>query len=102
MSVTISNKLPKSDENGLAHLEARLAANTDDMIVVVVGLVRTDRVTSVPHDADNPRIVTTALLHVEALDGEDAATVDKILRGVYQSRTGKVELPFEDGDGEEP
>lgn len=95
MSVTISNKLPKDDTNGLAHLEARLAANTDEAIVVV-GIIRTDRITNVPHDSDNPRIVTTALLHVEALGEQDGPKVEKILRDVYQARTGKKELPFED------
>ena len=99
MSVTISNKLPKDDTNGLTHLEARLAENTDDT-VVIVGIIRTDRITRVPHDADNPRIVTTAMLHVEALTGPDADKAEKVLRGVYQSRTGKKELPFE-GDADD-
>lgn len=98
MSVTIASKLPKDDTNGLAHLEAQFAEHPDD-VVVVVGLVRTDRITRVPHDPDNPRIVTTALLHVEALTSDvDAKRVDKIMRGVYQSRTGKRELPFEADD----
>lgn len=97
MSVTISNKLPKDDTNGLAHLESRLAADTDE-VIVVAGLIRTDRITKVPHDPDNPQIVTTALLHVEALNADDAKRVEKILRGVYQARTGKKELPFEDDD----
>lgn len=95
MSVTIANKLPKDDTNGLAALEARLADDPDDMIMVV-GMIRTDRITRVPHDADNPRIVTTALLHVEALTDKDAAAAEKLMRRTYETRTGKRELPFED------
>ena len=99
MSVTISNKLPKDDTNGLSHLEGKLATDTDETIVVV-GIIRTDRITNVPHDSDNPRIVTTALLHVEALAGTEATKAEKVLRGVYQTRTGKKELPFEDSDAD--
>lgn len=100
MSVTIANKLPKSDENGLAHLEGTLADNPDDPIYVV-GVIRTDRITRVPHDADNPRIVTAALLHVEALSASvDIGKAEKLMRAIYQNRTGKVELPFEDGGDE--
>lgn len=98
MSVTISNKLPKDDRNGLASHEGWFADNTDE-VMYVVGVVRTDRITNVPHDGDNPRIVATALLHVEAvLASVDIGKVEKLLRAVYQSRTGKAELPFEDGD----
>lgn len=94
MSITIANKLPKDDQNGLAHLEARF--NDDrDAVTVIVGLVRTDRVTELPHSEDNPRIVAVALLHVEALDGKEAAAVEKALRATYVKRTGKRELPFE-------
>lgn len=103
MSVTIASKLPKGSENGLAHMEGQLAAKPDD-VTVVVGLVRTDRITNVPHDTDNPRIVTTALLHVEAITTEaDAKRTEKLLRSVYEQRTGKKELPFEDDqlDGED-
>lgn len=98
MTLTISNKLPKTDENGLAHLEGRFAEETDEH-VIVVGIVRTDRITDVLHDDNNPRIVKVALLHVEALTNNgDAQKVEKILRGVYQARTGKKELPFEGDD----
>jgi len=98
MTITIANKLPKTDENGLAHLEGMFAEHTDDH-VMVVGIVRTDRITDVLHDDNNPRIVKVSLLHVEALtNADDAKRVEKILRGVYQARTGKKELPFEDDD----
>ena len=103
MSVTIRARLPKSDQNGLSHLEGTFAANPDD-IVVVVGLVRADTIEDRPHDDDNPRLVKTVLLHVEAVDGDnDIAKVDKLLRAAYAKRTGKRQLPFEEtnGDGHE-
>lgn len=95
MSVTIRARLPKSDQNGLAHLEGTLAANPDDLIVVV-GLVRADTIEDRPHDDDDPRVVKTVLLHVEAVSGDaDIARVDKLLRARYAERTGKQALPFE-------
>lgn len=101
MTVTISNKLPKTDENGLAHLEGWLAEHTDETLIVV-GVMRTDRITSVLHDSNKPRIVTTALLHVEVVDGKEAAAAEKALRRVHEQRTGKRALPFEgDGDTED-
>lgn len=103
MSVTIRARLPKSDQNGLAHLEGALAADPDD-IIVVVGLIRADTIEDRPHDDDDPRVVKTVLLHVEAVKGADVAKVDKMLRASYSQRTGKRELPFEehngDGDGD--
>ncbi len=99
MTLTIANKLPKTDENGLAHLEGRFAENTDEH-VIIVGIIRTDRITDVLHDDNNPRIVNVALLHVEALGHGDAEKAEKMLRGVYQARTGKKELPFEDDDAD--
>lgn len=100
MSVTVRAKLPKGDTNGLAALEAALADQPDEPIYIV-GVVRTDTIEARPHDDDNPRLVKTALLHVEAVLAQaDIGTVEKLMRGVYQSRTGKVELPFEDGDTE--
>lgn len=96
MTVTVRAKLPKGDTNGLAHLEGTLADQPDEP-VFVVGIVRTDTIEDRPHDDDNPREVKTVLLHVEAvLASKDIGAVEKILRGVYQSRTGKVELPFEE------
>jgi hypothetical protein len=96
VSVTIRARLPKSDQNGLSHLEGNFAANPDD-IVVVIGLVRADTIEDRPHDDDNPRLVKTVLLHVEAVIGDgDIAKVDKLLRAVYAKRTGKRQLPFEE------
>lgn len=96
MSVTIRAKLPQGDTNGLGHLEGAFAANPDD-IVVVVGLVRADTIEDRPHDDDNPRLVKTVLLHIEAVSGEaDMAKVDRLLRDSYAKRTGKRELPFEE------
>lgn len=99
MSVTVRARLPKGDTNGLAHLEDTLAVEVERTLVVV-GLLRTDTVEARPHDDDNPRLVKCVLLHVEALDGSDAESADKVMRAVYEARTGKTELPFEDGDGE--
>ena len=98
MSVTVRAKLPKSDLNGLAHLEGRLAEDPDTPIIVI-GFVQADTIEARPHDSDNPRLVKTILLHVEAVNGKDAATAEKMLRATYQSRNGKAELPFEE-DGE--
>lgn len=102
MSVTVRNKLPKGDTNGLAPLEARLADNPDDLVPCVC-LVRPDTIEQRPHDDENPQLVKTVLVHIEALDGELAERVEKMLRTAYADRTGKTELPFEaagDGEGE--
>jgi hypothetical protein len=95
MSVTIRARLPKGDTNGLAHLESKLADNGDD-VLVVVGLIRADTVEQRLHDEDDPRVVKTVLLHLEALDGKNADASEKLLRRAYEQRTGKRELPFEE------
>jgi hypothetical protein len=95
MSVTVRAKLPKGDTNGLAHLEGALAADPDD-ILLVVGLLRADTIEERPHDEDDPRQVKTVLLHLEALNGDDRDTVEELMRQVYVKRTGKVMLPFEE------
>ena len=97
MTVTVRAKLPKGDTNGLAHLEAKLAGDVD-RVVVVVGLLRTDTIEERPHNGDDPRLVKTVLLHVEAVDGRDGDAADRALRKVYEARTGKLTLPFEDDD----
>ena len=99
MSVTIRARLPKGDTNGLAHLEGALAADPDD-VLVVVGLIRADTIEARPHDEDDPRCVKTVLLHLEAINGNDGVKVDKMLRAAYERRTGKKELPFEQDDGD--
>jgi len=98
MSVTVRAKLPKGDTNGLAHLEGALAADPDE-ILIVVGLLRADTIEARPHNEDDPRCVKTVLLHLEHVNGTDGAQVDQLLRKVYESRTGKATLPFEDDDG---
>lgn len=95
MSVTIRAKLPKGDTNGLAHLEGSLAADPDE-VLVVIGLIRADTIEARPHDEDDPRCVKTVLLHLEAVNGAEGARVDKMMRTVYERRTGKRELPFEE------
>lgn len=95
MSVTVRAKLPKGDTNGLAHLEGALAADPDE-VLVVVGLLRTDTIEARPHNDDDPRVVKTVLLHLEVVIEADAAEADRMLRKVYEQRTGKVALPFED------
>lgn len=97
MSVTVRAKLPKGDTNGLAHLEAALAAAPDD-VLVVIGLLRPDTIEERPHDDDNPRCVKTVLLHLESINGADGQKVDAMLRKVYEARTGKTALPFEGDD----
>jgi hypothetical protein len=94
MSVTVRAKLPKGDTNGLAHLEGSLATDPD-AVLVVVGLLRADTIEERPHDEDDPRCVKTVLLHLEAMNGVDGEKVDKLLRKVYEQRTGKIVLPFE-------
>jgi hypothetical protein len=94
MSVTVRAKLPKGDTNGLAHLEGSLAADPDN-VLVVIGLLRADTIEERPHDEDDPRCVKTVLLHLEAINGVDGEKVDKMLRKVYEQRTGKIVLPFE-------
>ena len=98
MTVTVRAKLPKGDTNGLAHLEGVLAADPDD-VLLVVGYLRADTIEARPHDEDDPRCVKTVLLHLEAINGTDRDKVDKMLRKVYEKRTGKTELPFEEADG---
>jgi hypothetical protein len=95
MSVTIRARLPKGDTNGLAHLEGQLASNGDG-VLVVVGLIRADTIEQRLHDEDDPRVVKTVLLHLEALDGKNADASEKLMRKVYEARTGKRELPFEE------
>ena len=97
MSVTVRSKLPKGDTNGLAHLESTLAGDPDE-VLVVVGLLRADTIEARPHNEDDPRVVKTVLLHLESLDGADRAEVDRMLRKVYEARTGKTSLPFEDDE----
>ncbi len=97
MTVTVRAKLPKGDTNGLAHLENVLAGDADT-VIVVIGLLRPDTIERRPHDEDNPRVVKTVLLHVEAVDGPDAAEAERVLRKVYENRTGNASLPFEDDD----
>jgi hypothetical protein len=97
MTVTVRAKLPKGDTNGLAHLEGTLAADPDD-VLVVVGFLRADTIEARPHDDDDPRCVKTVLLHLEALVDGEREVVDKIIRNVYEKRTGKVALPFEAED----
>jgi hypothetical protein len=94
MTVTVRAKLPKGDTNGLAHLEAALADNPDD-VLVVVGLLRADTIELAPHDENDPRCVKTVLLHLEAINGTERDKVEKMLRQVYEQRTGKTALPFE-------
>ena len=98
MSVRIRATLPKGDKNGLAHLEEALAFDPDE-IVVVVGILRPDTIEARPHDEDDPRVVKTVLLHVEALTAADAAEADRMIHAAYERRTGKVMLPFEDDEG---
>lgn len=101
MSVTIRARLPKSDQNGLAHLEGKFAANPDDLWIVI-GIVRADTIEDRPHDDDDPRVVKTVLLHIEAIESEsDRTRIDKLLRAVYARRTGKRALPFEDEPDDE-
>ena len=99
MSVTVRAKLPKGDTNGLAHLEQILADRPDD-VHIVVGLLRADTIEARPHDDDNPRVVKTVLLHIETVNGHAGDAAQQAMRAVYTERTGKAELPFEDGDGE--
>ena len=103
MSVTIRARLPKSDTNGLTQLESLLAEDPD-LLVYVVAVLQADIIEDRPHDADNRRHVKTVVLHVEATDGKDAATLAKILRARYSKRTGKAELPLygeEDDEGDD-
>jgi hypothetical protein len=99
MSVRVRAKLPKGEGNGLAPWESKLAANPDKPIVVVA-LMRADTVELRPHDEDDPQVVKCVFLGVEALaNGEpDAKTVEGILRSIYEARTGRMTLPFEEGD----
>lgn len=97
MSVTVRAKLPKGDTNGLAHLESSLAADPD-LVLVVVGLIRADTIEARPHDEADPVLVKTVLLHLEAVDGTRRGDLDRLLRTIYEKRTGKTALPFEDGD----
>jgi hypothetical protein len=98
MSVTVRAKLPKGDTNGLAHLEQALADDPDE-VLIVVGFLRTDTIEARPHNDDDPRCVKTVLLHLESVNGPEGADVDRMLRKVYEARTGKAALPFEDDDG---
>ena len=68
-------------------------------MLVVVGLLRADTIEARPHDEDDPRCVKTVLLHIEALNGVESERTEKLMRSIYEGRTGKTELPFEeDGD----
>ena len=95
MSVRLRGALPKDDRNGLAHLEGALAANPD-RLVVVVALMRPDVIAAALRNEKDPRVVYAALLHVEALTAADADQAERMLRGAYEERTGKVVLPFWD------
>lgn len=97
MTVSVRAKLPKGDTNGLAHLEAAMAANPDGLLVIV-GYLRPDTIEQRPHDDDNPRVVKTVLVHIEVVADADADKAATMLRDVYGERTGKVSLPFEDDE----
>lgn len=95
MSVSIRAKLPKGDTNGLANHEQWLADNPDG-VLTVVGILRADTVESRPHNDDDPRLVKTVLLHLEAINGTEGGRAEKAMRKAYETRTGKRELPFEE------
>jgi hypothetical protein len=98
MSVKVRARLPKGDANGLAQWEKQLAEHPDKAIHVVC-LIRADTIEERPHDEDDPRIVKCVFLGIEAVDAKaEAAVVDKLLHSVYEARTGKATLPFEDDD----
>jgi hypothetical protein len=99
VSVTIRAKLPKDDRDGLSHLESVLAADPNHSILAVV-LLQTDTIEDRPHDDETPRVVKCVFLHVEPLFNNERDTAFKLLHAAYEARTGKVELPFEDGDGD--
>lgn len=103
MSVTIRARLPKGDTNGLAHLERKLL---DGEAIIIIGIVRgTDLHRPIkPKGAaanggpsiTEEEVVQTTLLHLEAVDGKNAESTEKLMRRVYEQRTGKRELPFEE------
>lgn len=100
MSVTVRAKLPKGDLNGLTHLEGAMAHNPDE-IYLVIGILRADTIENRPHNEDDPRLVKTVLLHIEAVGPQDRAKIDKLVHSIHHARTGKATLPFEDEDGGE-
>lgn len=97
MTVTITTKIPKDE---IAHLERRLVDDPATMIYVV-GVIQTERILLTPNDPDRPRAVAAALLHIEAIGDEDAATAEDTLRRIYEKRTGYRALPFERDDDEQ-
>lgn len=99
MSVRVRAKLPKGESNGLAFWETQLA-NDPDTPIVVVALIRADTIEARPHDEDDPQVVKTVFLGIEAFGANTAEgkTVDGLLRDAYQARTGKLALPFEEDE----
>lgn len=105
MSVTVRNKLPKGDRNGLAALEAQLADEPDGW-VTVVALMRPDSVENKLHDDDDPRVVKLTIGALEPIEaGPDSLAAERMMRDRYAARTGRMTLPFEDpepDDGDKP
>lgn len=98
MSVRVRAKLPKGDGNGLASWETRLADNPDTPIPIV-GLILPDTIEQRPHDDDDPRVVKCVFVGIEAIaDQADAKTVEGLLYAVFEARTGRLTLPFEEDD----
>lgn len=100
MTVSLGGNLPKDDKNGLANAERRLLTERHDGVrYLVVGVLEVQAAKEkAPDWTLEP---TVALTHVEIADGPAADTAAKLLLGLYQKRTGKVELDL-DGTGEQP
>ena len=94
MSVHLSRSLPSDDRNGLPAIAAPLI-DTPDRTHVIVALVRTKEIRTVPSTGD---VVPTAeLVAIEAFNGAhpDASELERLLRRQHERRTGKIELPLE-------
>lgn len=95
MPVTLAGKLPATDKNGLDDTWAERLTAEPDAAHLVVGVVRTSKVTTNIETGEN--IPTVHFVHVEICDHEHpyASQVREVVESLFGERTGKWPLPRE-------
>lgn len=94
MAVTLSGKLPKDASNGIGAIAAQLAADPEN-VHVVIALVDCSKLTT---DVDTGETLPTARIRaIEAFPGPtlDAAEARRLWRRAMDRRNGQIELPIE-------
>ena len=91
--VCILSSLPEDDqENGLGEALRDRAALAPLGPIPAVVLFRVDKILRDVRTGESAVILRIA--HIEACEGDDAATVDDMLASALEDRLGVVRLPF--------